>query len=124
MSKTFSLAGLRLGWIAAPNELIEQVMIHRDFDTISVGMIDDHFATIALENCNRLLERARRITRGNLEHLSNWISRENKLSWKKPQSGTTALIKLGIDMSPDKYNSKLFNKKFLTEKGLPYPKWL
>ena len=24
----------------------------------------------------------------------------------------------------DIYRSKLFNKKFLTEKGLPYPKWL
>ena len=98
MSKAFSLAGLRLGWIVAPNELIEQVMIHRDFDTISVGMIDDHFATIALENCDRLLERSRRITRGNLKYLSNWISGETKLSWKKPQSGTTALMKLGVNM--------------------------
>jgi Cysteine synthase len=24
----------------------------------------------------------------------------------------------------DKYNSKLFNKNFLKEKGLPYPNWL
>ena len=26
--------------------------------------------------------------------------------------------------SADKYRSKLFNKKFLLEKGLPFPKWL
>ena len=49
MSKAFSLAGLRLGWIAAPKEIIEAVMIHRDYDTISVGMIDDHFSALALE---------------------------------------------------------------------------
>ena len=24
----------------------------------------------------------------------------------------------------DKYNSKMFNKKFLQEKGLPFPNWL
>jgi cysteine synthase A len=24
----------------------------------------------------------------------------------------------------DKYRSKMFNKKFLTDKGLPFPKWL
>ena len=24
----------------------------------------------------------------------------------------------------DKYKSKMFNKKFLVDKGLPYPKWL
>ena len=45
-------------------------------------------------------------------------------------------IRLGKELGPgktiltilcdksDKYNSKLFNKKFLQEKGLPYPNWL
>ena len=99
MSKAYSLAGLRLGWIAAPDELIEEVMIHRDYDTISVGMINDHFATLALENYDRLLQRSRRITRGNLAHLATWIAREPKLSWIKPESGTTALVKLGLEMS-------------------------
>ena len=45
-------------------------------------------------------------------------------------------IKLGKELGPgktivtilcdksDRYNSKLFNKKFLQEKGLPYPNWL
>ena len=47
ISKTFSLAGL-LGWIAAPEDLVHQVTIHRDYNTISVGMIDDHFANLAL----------------------------------------------------------------------------
>jgi aspartate/methionine/tyrosine aminotransferase len=98
MSKAYSLAGLRLGWITAPDELIEEVMIHRDYDTISVGMIDDHFATLALENCDRLLERSRSITRGNLEQLATWIAGEPKLSWIKPKSGTTALVKLGLEM--------------------------
>lgn len=31
MSKTFSLAGLRLGWIAGPKALLEQVSRHRDY---------------------------------------------------------------------------------------------
>lgn len=50
MSKTYSLAGLRLGWIAAPPEVISEVSIHRDYTTISVGMLDDYFASLALEN--------------------------------------------------------------------------
>jgi len=99
MSKAYSLAGLRLGWITAPDALIEEVMIHRDYDTISVGMIDDHFATLALENCERLLERSRSITRGNLGQLATWIAGEPKLSWIRPESGTTALVKLGLEMT-------------------------
>ncbi|MAJ54299.1 MAG: aminotransferase, partial [Cellvibrionales bacterium TMED79] len=35
MSKVFSLAGLRVGWVIAPQEVREQVLIHRDYDTIS-----------------------------------------------------------------------------------------
>jgi aspartate/methionine/tyrosine aminotransferase len=99
MSKAYSLAGLRLGWITAPDNFIEDVMIHRDYDTISVGMIDDHFATLALENSERLLERSRLITRGNLKTLSDWMATQPKLSWVEPRSGTTALVKFDLDMS-------------------------
>ena len=98
MSKAYSLAGLRLGWVAAPAELVEDIMIHRDYDTISVGMIDDHFSTIALESYENLLKRAQFITRGNLTRLASWIEGEPKLSWIKPKSGTTALVKFDFDM--------------------------
>ena len=99
MSKAFSLAGLRLGWICAPRRVIEAVSIHRDYDTISVGMLDDHFAALALENAERVLARSQEITRGNLQILSDWIDREPLLSWVKPQSGTTAFVRFDAPMT-------------------------
>ena len=107
MSKAYSLAGLRLGWVAAPNSVIENVMIHRDYDTISVGMIDDYLATIALESVDRLLERSHEITRGNLSYLSSWVDGEKKLSWVKPNSGTTALIKIELPIKSYDFCVKL-----------------
>ena len=107
MSKAYSLAGLRLGWVAAPNSVIEDVMIHRDYDTISVGMIDDYLATIALESVDRLLERSHEITRGNLSYLSSWVDGEKKLSWVKPNSGTTALIKIELPIKSYDFCVKL-----------------
>lgn len=92
MSKAFSLAGLRLGWIAGPIEVLERVSIHRDYNTISVGMLDDHLACLALENADAILARSRSITRRNLQLLSDWIDAEPLLSWVKPASGTTALV--------------------------------
>lgn len=97
-SKAFSLAGLRLGWIAAPREVIDAVMIHRDYNTISVGMLDDHFATLAIENADKLWARSRAITRQNLDILSRWVEQEPRVSWVKPQSSTTALLKYDADM--------------------------
>jgi len=98
MSKVYSLAGLRLGWLAAPEEVVEAVMIHRDYNTISVGMINDHFAALALENHQPILDRSRKITRKNIGILSEWVNKEPLISWVKPQSGTTGLLKYDLDI--------------------------
>ena len=102
MSKSFSLAGLRLGWIAAQRSFIERVMVHRDYNTISVGRIDDHFAALALEHKDLVIARAQRITRTNLLTLSRWINGEPNISWVKPRAGTTAL--LNYDMETSSHN--------------------
>ena len=94
MSKAFSLAGLRLGWIAAPTEVLEKVSHHRDYDTISVGMIDDHFATLALEHADKVRARSQKITAGNREIVDAWIAQHPKLDWIRPKAGTTALLSL------------------------------
>ena len=98
MSKAFSLAGVRLGWIAGPEDFIRDVTIHRDYNTISVSMLDDYFSCLALEAREKILERSRQITRGNLEILDAWINDEPLLSYIKPRSGTTAFIKYDIDL--------------------------
>ena len=109
-SKAYSLAGLRLGWIAGPREAIEDVAIHRDYDTISVGMIDDYFAAMALENSHRLLERSQSITRNNLKVLENWVDLEPSISWIKPSSGTTALLKYDHPMSSREFCVELLKQ--------------
>ncbi|WP_108837359.1 aminotransferase [Tateyamaria sp. Alg231-49] len=115
MSKTYALAGLRLGWIAASREVIEAVAIHRDYDTISVGMIDDHFATLALENYEKILTRSHTITRDNLAILSDWVAEQPLVSWVQPKSGTTALLKLDLAMS-----SREFCVALLQETGVMF----
>jgi aspartate/methionine/tyrosine aminotransferase len=98
MSKAFSLAGLRLGWITGPQEVIRAVSVHRDYNTISVSMVDDLLASIALESKDAILQRSRRIVRGNLEVLDRWVSAEPRVSFVKPRSGTTALLKYDFDI--------------------------
>jgi aspartate/methionine/tyrosine aminotransferase len=110
MSKVFSLAGLRVGWVVAPQEVREQVLIHRDYDTISVGMINDHFAAIALEHADKVLARSHEITRGNLALLEAWIAKEPKVSWVKPRAGTTAMLKLNIPVTAREFCIDLVTK--------------
>lgn len=110
MSKVFSLAGLRVGWVVAPKELTEKIMIHRDYDTISVGMINDHFAAIALESASKVLARSQAITRENLAILDRWITNEPRVDWVKPRAGTTAMLKLDIPMSSREFCIDLLEK--------------
>jgi aspartate/methionine/tyrosine aminotransferase len=107
MSKTYSLAGLRLGWIVAPKEVLDAAMIHRDYNTISVGRLDDHFAAMALEHRDKILARAHRITRQNLAILAQWVEAEPKISWVKPKSGTTALLHYDLPMPSRDFCIKL-----------------
>ncbi|WP_051299507.1 aminotransferase [Arthrobacter castelli] len=93
MSKPFSLAGLRLGWIVAPNDLLKEVATHRDYTTISVGRVDDLLACVALECRDTILARSQRITRTNLAIVDEWISSRDDVTYVKPLSGTTALLR-------------------------------
>ena len=115
MSKSFSLAGLRLGWIVGATELLEQVCIHRDYNTISVGLINDYLASIALENRDVILERSRTITRTNLAMLDEWVTNEPLISYIKPKSATVALLKYDIDMP-----SRDFCVALLESKGVMF----
>lgn len=115
MSKAFSLAGLRLGWIVGPESLLKAVSIHRDYTTISVGMLDDLFAAIALEHADAILARSRTITRENLAVLDAWIAGESRLSYRKPSSGTTALVKIDVPMT-----SREFCVRLIEEKGVMF----
>ncbi|MFL9918483.1 aminotransferase [Paraburkholderia fungorum] len=110
MSKTYSLAGLRLGWIAGPKELIRAVAIHRDYNTISVGMIDDHFASIALENRAAILARNHDIVRTNLAILDAWVAKQPAISYIKPKSGTTALLKYDLPISSVEFCTALIEQ--------------
>lgn len=93
MSKPFSLAGLRLGWIVAPADLLAAVAIHRDYTTISVGRVDDLLASVALESRDAILGRAKRITRTNLAILDEWVASRSDVHYVRPRSGTTALLR-------------------------------
>lgn len=110
MSKTYSLAGLRLGWIVGPSFVLKEIETHRDYNTISVGRLDDYFATIALENREKILERSKRILTKNLEILDDWVNNEPLISYVKPRSATVALLKYNLPISSKDFCLSLLNK--------------
>lgn len=87
MSKVFSLAGLRMGWIATHDEAARKAFLsHRDYNLISCGMFDDAIASIALRHSDVMLRRNQRIVRENLAILDDWIKEKSALFLHQAQS--------------------------------------
>jgi len=93
MSKSYSLAGLRTGWVAGPPDLIARCLEVRDYTTISCGVLDDALALLALEHLDDVLARNLEIVRGNLALVDEWLAGEPRLHHVRPRAGTTTLIR-------------------------------
>lgn len=108
MSKVFSLAGLRLGWIAThDSDLMVQIISHRDYATISCSVLDEMVATVALQNKEKILKRNRQIIQHNLKILSQWVDSQPHISWVKPQAGSTALLYYDFDLPSTEFCKQL-----------------
>jgi aspartate/methionine/tyrosine aminotransferase len=110
MSKVLSLAGLRLGWIAAPQDVITECMKHRDYTTISCGMMDDILAVHALKYYDQIMARNLKIVRDNAKILDEWVEQEAAIHYVKPKAGTTAMLKYDLPMSSKDFCLQLFKK--------------
>lgn len=111
MSKVFSLAGLRLGWIATHDmSAVKSCLSHRDYNLVSCGVFDEMLAAAALKHRDKLLERSRKIVRENLQILDDWVSSEPHVSYVKPQAGTTALVYYDLDISSYEFCEEMYKK--------------
>lgn len=109
MSKVFSLAGLRLGWIATHDRnAIRSFLSHRDYNLISCGMLDEAIAGIALSGAENILKRNGQIVRANLAILNQWVNTQPHVSYVKPEAGTTALVYYDLDIPSRTFCEELF----------------
>ena len=109
MSKVFSLAGLRLGWIATHDRnAIRSFLSHRDYNLISCGMLDEAIAGIALSGAENIWKRNGQIVRANLVILNQWVNTQPHVSYVKPEAGTTALVYYDLDIPSRTFCEELF----------------
>ena len=111
MSKVFSLAGLRMGWIATHDQAaLKAFLSHRDYNLISCGIFDDAIAAVALRHSDKMLARNRQIVRENLAILDMWIQAHPHFHYTKPQAGTTALVYYDFDIPSYEFCEKMYHQ--------------
>jgi aspartate/methionine/tyrosine aminotransferase len=91
-SKTYGLAGLRIGWIATKNKkLYEKMASLKDYTTICNSAPSEFLAEVALRNRQELIERNLQIIKENLTVIDELFARHSsRFSWVRPQAGSMA----------------------------------
>ncbi|MCK6585053.1 MAG: aminotransferase class I/II-fold pyridoxal phosphate-dependent enzyme, partial [Anaerolineales bacterium] len=95
-SKTYGLAGLRIGWIATKNKMVyDQMASLKDYTTICNSAPSEFLAEVAMRNRRKLAERNLGIIRRNLAIMDDFFARHPDLfSWVRPRAGTMGFPKL------------------------------
>ncbi|MDL5362615.1 aminotransferase class I/II-fold pyridoxal phosphate-dependent enzyme [Halalkalicoccus sp. NIPERK01] len=84
LTKAYGLAGLRFGWIAGPEEVIEGAVRWKDYTTISPSVFGQHVARQALgEREGAILAENRELAREHHDMVAEWID-EHGLEWHDP----------------------------------------
>ena len=89
MSKSFGLAGLRIGWLATRDlDLIERVAAFKDYTTICNSAPSEILAIIALRARDEILGRNLRLVLDNLSHADAFFEKwRGTFEWSRPRVG-------------------------------------
>lgn len=95
-SKTYGLAGLRIGWIATKNKDVYRKMASlKDYTTICNSAPSEFLSEVALRNRQKLIDRNLAIIQHNLTVVDElFTSRSSLFTWVRPKAGSMGFPKL------------------------------
>ncbi|MFC1583348.1 aminotransferase class I/II-fold pyridoxal phosphate-dependent enzyme, partial [Candidatus Neomarinimicrobiota bacterium] len=114
LSKAYGLPGLRIGWVAGPEECLDDILARHEYVTISASMLANHLAALALSPEVRpsLVQRARDYIRKGYVVLEEWMeSHGDTFSLTPPQAAAIAFVRYNLDINSTVLSERLCNEK-------------
>ena len=110
LAKLYSFAGLRLGWVKGPQEVVDAINYRRDYTMISTGAFSDYMTKVILENKEAVLEKNRMIVDKNKAILRKWLKNEKRVTCVIPDDGTVCFLHYHLDYPSDQLCIELQDK--------------
>jgi len=109
MSKSFALAGLRIGWLATHDaHLLDAAARFKDYTTICASAPAEILSLVALRARDAVLARSRRIVDANLELLDAFFERQaGRFRWVRPAGGPVGFPELLGDVPIERFAQDL-----------------
>jgi aspartate/methionine/tyrosine aminotransferase len=114
LSKAYGLPGLRIGWVVAPADTVEELWARHDYVVIGATMLANKLAAIALstEVRPRLIQRAREYIRRGFPILDAWLeSHEGIFNLVPPQAAAIAYVRYHLDINSTELVERLLHEK-------------
>jgi aspartate/methionine/tyrosine aminotransferase len=108
-AKTFGLGGLRLGWLTSKNKaILKKVEKFKDYLSICNSATSEILGTIALNNINDFVNPNIEKIKSNILNFEKFCNRNiDFLDYYKPNSGSTAFVKLKINIPTIEFTENL-----------------
>lgn len=112
LSKSFGLAGLRIGWAVTQNkELLNRLLAIKAQASICTSVVDEKLAEIALANHEKIISVNNKIIADNIVLFQQFIDKNsNNFSWHPPQAGLLTLVKCHIKIPMGAWAEQLAEK--------------
>lgn len=109
MSKSFAMAGLRIGWLATRDrELLARCAAFKDYTTICSPAPSEVLALIGLRARAAVLARSRSVVAANLARLDRFFAEwPETFSWVRPRAGSVGFPRLLADVPIDRFAADL-----------------
>jgi aspartate/methionine/tyrosine aminotransferase len=110
MSKSFAMAGLRIGWLATRDrDVLARCARFKDYTTICSSAPSEVLALIGLRARDVVLDRSRRIVADNLAILDTFFDAwADRFSWIRPRGGSIGFPRLTVPgVSIDDWSASL-----------------
>lgn len=113
MSKSFGMAGLRIGWIACQDPLIlKKIELMKHYTSICNSAPAEILSLIALGNQSKILKRNTQIIDTNLTLLDQFFNNYKDLfSWVRPTGGCVGFVKYKGSQPIDVFSQDLLKTK-------------
>ena len=98
MSKSFAMAGLRIGWLATRDRaVLDRCARFKDYTTICSSAPSEILALIGLRARDTVLARSRRIVADNLATLDGFFEEwGDRFAWVRPRAGSVGFPRLTV----------------------------
>jgi aspartate/methionine/tyrosine aminotransferase len=110
LSKAYGLPGLRLGWVQAPETLVDAFWRRHEYATIAASAPSMAIAEQVLEPQlqARVLDRSRSLVSHSLTTLTEWLAAEgSRLRWVRPQAAAFAFLRVPDRVDGDRLAERL-----------------